>query len=481
MTQIISDLRKCRWLIKERYGLILTTCLLGVVLALSVNLTTPPTYEAVTSLRVNQSQGVPLLADMAGGSHLNIKQAMANYAALLKSRTVVQAAIDQIYQDKGISPQYEQLIPNITIKPAKEADILYITVQSSSPKEAQLLANTLGETLVSLLANEQGVVREFIGQRLKDSKQELEQAEGLLEKYKRDQKMLGSDIQSRAMAEKLSALDKMVAENTVNLVTAQAKLGNAERQLAGQKPGLVADNSLIQQHKSKLADLEVELASISPKYADNHPKVVSLRAAITETRSKLNAEVARVLNSEAASGNPINQALLQEKIMAEADIAAASAQKRVIGNILANSEKDMASLPAKEQGITRLMRDAQVAQEIYIMLDKRYEEARINEVMQPRDVKVLDAAIAPELPIKSRKMLILLIGAVLGLLVGAAIAFLVEYAKRPILNDQEAKGLLGLPVLGIIPDFGADINFPRESFGNKVRRFFFLDRLKLKR
>ncbi|CQR74709.1 Tyrosine-protein kinase Wzc [Sporomusa ovata] len=445
-----------------------------------VNLNTSPIYEAVTSLRIKQSQELPLFAGLTGGSQLNVKQTMANYAAMLKSRTIVQAAIDQIYEGKGASPLYEQLISRITINPAKEADILYITVQSRSPEEAQLFANTLSQNLVSLLANEQGAVREFIGQRLKDSKQELEQAEGLLEKYKRDQKMIGADIQSRAMADKLSALDKMVAENTVNLVTAQAKLGNAERQLAGQNPGLVADNPLIQQYKSKLADSEVELASLLPKYADNHTKVMSLRAAITETRAKLNAEVASVLNSEAASGNPINQTLLQEKIMAEADIAAASAQKKVIGSILANSEKDMASLPAKEQGITRLMRDVQVAQEIYIMLDKRYEEARINEVMQPRDVKVLDAAIAPDLPVKSRKTLILLIGVVLGLFVGTAIAFLLEYNKRPILNDQEAKGLLGLPVLGVIPVF-EDINLPRESFGNKVLRLFSLNRFKLKK
>lgn len=480
MVQITSDLRKYRWLIKKRYGLILTTCLIGVVLAVIVNLTTPVTYEAVTSLRIKQLQEMPLFAGV-GSSQLNVKQTMANYAALLKSRTLVEATLEKIYKDKGDFPRYEQVVPNITIKPAKEADILYIMVQSGSAVDAQLLANTLGDTLVALLANEQGAAREFIGQRLKDSKQELEQAEGLLEKYKRDQKMVGADIQSRAMADKLSGLDKMVAENTVNLVTAQAKLGNAERQLAGQKPGLVADNPLIQQHKSKLADSEVELASLLPKYADNHPKVVSLRAAITETRAKLNAEVASVLNAEAASGNPINQALLQEKIMAEADIAAASAQKNAIGSILANSEKDMALLPAKEQGITRLMRDVQVAQEIYIMLDKRYEEARINEVMQPRDVKVLDAAIAPEFPVKSRKTLILLIGAALGLLVGTAIAFLIEYSKCPIFNDLEAKGLLGLPVLGIIPDFGADSNFPRESFVNRVYRLFFLTKFNLKK
>ncbi|WP_169717651.1 Tyrosine-protein kinase etk [Sporomusa silvacetica DSM 10669] len=480
MAQINNKLKKCKWLIKKRYGLIIITCLIGMVFALIVNLITPPTYEAVTSLRVKQSQDVPLVAGLPGSAKLNVKQTMANYAAMLKSRTLVQAAIDKIYKDKTGAPRYEQLVPNITIKPAKEADVLYIAVQSSSPLDAQMLANALSDSLISLLANEQGAVREFIGQRLRDSKQELEQAEGLLEKYKREQKMTGADVQSRAMTEKLAELDKMVAENTVNLVTAQAKLNNAEQQLAGQKPVLVADNAIIQQYKAKLAELEVELASVLPKYAENHPKVLSLRAGIAETRTKLNEEVAHVLNAEAASGNPINQALLQEKITAEADISAASAQKNAIENILANSEKDMAALPAKEQGITRLLRQVQVSQEIYIMLDKRYEEARITEVMQPRDVKVLDAAITPQLPVKSPKTLILLSGMVLGLFVGTTIAFLLEYTKQPILSDQEAKELLRLPVLGIIPDFGPDSNFPKEAFSHRVRRIFSLKIFKLK-
>lgn len=477
MTQLTSDLRSYRWFIRKGYRIILATCMIGVALASIIALATPSLYEAVTSLRIKQPQELPLFPG-TGSQNLNAKQTVANYAAILKSRTVVQAAIDQIYKDKGNSPRYEQVISGITISPAKEADVLYITVQSRSPEDAQLLANSLSETLVALLANEQGVAREFIGQRLKESRYELERAEGELERYKRDQKMIGADVQSKAIADKLSILDKMSAENTVNLVTAQAKLSNAEQQLAGQKPGLVADNALIQQHRAKLADLEVELASVLPKYADSHPKVASLRAAIAETRSKLNTEVARVLNAEAASGNQINQTLLQEKIMAEADIAAAFAQKNAIKAILANSEKDMASLPAKEQGITRLLRDVQVAQEMYIMLDKRYEEARINEVMQPKEVKVLDAAIIPTAPVKSQKMISLLVGALLGLFAGIGAVCIIEYTKRPILTDQEAKGLLGLPVLGIIPDFSTDSNSLRESLSHRFQRFFLLDKLK---
>lgn len=478
MTQSTIDLRDCVRVIKKRNRLILNTCLGAVIIALLISFITPPTYEAVTSLRIKAPRGLSdslLSVEQPGGSALYTKQTMATYSEMLKSRAVVQAAIDKIYADKDNPPPYENIVNRITIQPSKEkeADILYLRVQADSPDEAQLLANTFSENLVSSLTAEQGVVREFIGKRLKESKQDLEKAEGALEQYKRDQKMIAPDVQSKAMVDKLTAVDRLAAENTVNVITAQARLSSAQRQLAGEKPGFIADNALIQQQKARLADLEVELARTLPQYTDSHPKVITLRAAIDETRSKLNTEVARVANAESPSINPVHVSLMQAKTLAEADQAAAAAQKRAIENILANSEKELAALPAKEQGITRLTREAQVAQDMYTMLDRRYEEARINEVMKPSDVKVIDAAVAPTEPVKPRKILNALLGAVLGLVIGTAGAFLMEYTNRPILNEQEARQWLALPVLGIIPDFDRVENLKRESVWNKIRNLRF--------
>ncbi|MBP2664398.1 MAG: lipopolysaccharide biosynthesis protein, partial [Firmicutes bacterium] len=330
----------------------------------------------------------------------------------------------------------------------------------------------LSDTLISLLTAEQGAVREFIGQRLKESKLELEKAEGALEEYKRTQKMIAPDVQSKAMLDKVIGIDKLKAENRVNLMSTQARLSSIEQQLAGEKPGFIADSPLIQQHKSKLADLEVELVSALPKYSDSHPKVISLRAAIDEVKTKLKAEAALVVNAEAASGNTIHQNLLQAKITSEAEVAATMAQKAAIENIIASSEKEMSALPAKEQGISRLMREALVAQEIYIMLDKRYEEARINEVMRPSDVQVLDAAIVPELPIRPRIVLNAVIGAILGLGIGIVLSLILEYKNWTIRNEEEAKQLLNLPVMGIVPDMDKIIVGRKGPFWNRIRALF---------
>jgi len=226
--------------------------------------------------------------------------------------------------------------------------------------------------------------------------------------------------------------------------------------LAAEKPGFVADSPLIQQYKGKLADLEVQLVTLSQNFSEKHPQVMSTRAAIIETKAKLNVESARVLNAEAPSMNPIHLGLLQGRIEGEADIAAASAQKEAISKIVADSEKELNKLPAKEQGLVRVMRDATVAQEIYVMLAKRHEEARISEVMQPTDVQVIDVAAIPVKPISPKKTFNVIIAAALGLFIGLGLAFISEYMNRTVKSVEDVRDYLNLPVLGSIPHFDSD-------------------------
>ncbi|MCP6658170.1 hypothetical protein NL521_30000, partial [Klebsiella pneumoniae] len=66
------------------------------------------------------------------------------------------------------------------------------------------------------------------------------------------------------------------------------------------------------------------------------------------------------------------------------------------------------------------------------MLAKRYEEARISEVMEPTDVQIIDEAIFPDEPIKPKKLLNTVIAAILGIFVGVGLAFLSEYMNKTI-------------------------------------------------
>lgn len=476
------DLRDIIKILKKRSRLILSVFAFAVVAAAIISLLIPPTYEAETTVRVKQPKGLAnsLLGDLPVGNAAGTKQLMSTYAEILKSRTVLQEVIDRTQADKEKPPTYEDMLKIITTLPVKDTEILKIKVQAKSPEEAQLVANTLVDTfigrLTGLVRSEQKTVREFIGDRLKESKAELEKAESSLEKYKREQKIVSPTDETKAMVDKLTTIGKLAADNRITAATAQAKLGIANQQLASEKSGFVADSPLIQQYKSKLADLEVQLVSLSQNYTDQHPQVMAAKAAIGETRTKLNAEIERVVTDNAPSMNPIHQGLLQSKIQSETEIAAASAQKQALDRIMTESEQDLTKLPAKEQGFVKVMRDAQVAQEIYVMLAKRHEEARISEVMEPTDVQVIDVAIAPEKPIKPKKTLNVLIAAILGLFAGTGLAFALEYLNKTIRNAEDVRHYLDLPVLGSIPDFDSDIATKDNSLWARLKSLFALNK-----
>lgn len=108
-------------------------------------------------------------------------------------------------------------------------------------------------------------------------------------------------------------------------------------------------------------------------------------------------------------------------------------------------------LPDKELRLARLERAVRVSENIYLSLLEKYQEARINEVMEFGDIRIIDKALAPDEPIKPRKILNLAIGGILGLMLGVMLVFFLEYMDNTIKNTEDVERILNLPILGVIP------------------------------
>ena len=324
-----------------------------------------------------------------------------------------------------------------------------------SPEQAQqandLLVQGFIQRLADLSHEEQKDTREFLEQRLGDAKEELTKAEDKLQKYQAENKMYSTDDQMKQITDKLNLVDKEKAANQLDLEAAQAGLSSVNGQL--QSAGVsIADSPAIQQYKNQLAQLEGTRASYVGKYTDEHPKVQEVDNQIAKARQSLNEEIGKIVAQQAPSSSPVQQGLLADKFKNEAAIAVAKSKQSALDAMDAENEKLIESLPEKEEGYVRVKRDVDVTNEIYVMLAKRLEEAKIAEVMVPNEVQVVDEATLPDKPVKPRKMLVMAIMTVLGLLVGigSVVAHAMLYRKIRTAEDVEKE--LGLPVLGMIPD-----------------------------
>lgn len=79
-------------------------------------------------------------------------------------------------------------------------------------------------------------------------------------------------------------------------------------------------------------------------------------------------------------------------------------------------------------------------------------EEEIQNIMQVNNVTILTPAIMKEdpSPVAPNPMLNMAIAAVVGLMLGVGIAFLIEYLDTSMKNEQDIEDILGIPVLGLV-------------------------------
>lgn len=431
-----------------------------VVIAVLYLLIASPVYESESLLRIKQPQGIgsSLLEAVPGANAAATTQLMSTYAEILKSRSVIEPVIVATEKPKdGKYVSYDGYVKGrVTTMPFKNTEILKVTVNANTPEAAQkanelIVEGFLGR-LTGLTRGEQKATKEFIADRVKEAKSELFNAEQVLQEYKEKNKILDPSENIKVIADRVVMVDKVAAENKVNLATAEARLSAVNLQLGGEGKA-TADNTTIKQYNNKLAELEMTKVSYLDKYTDKHPKMQEIDAEIVSTRTQLQAEINKVASLQGPSDNPVHQGLIAGKFQSEAEIAVAQGKKQALAEIEKDNTKAIETLPKMEQGYLRVARDANVAQEIYVMLAKRLEEAKVAEVMVSNEVQVVDTATLPESPVKPRKMITLLLAMLLGVMAGCGYVLAYEMFNRKIRVPEDVQAYLGLPVLGSVPDF----------------------------
>lgn len=75
------------------------------------------------------------------------------------------------------------------------------------------------------------------------------------------------------------------------------------------------------------------------------------------------------------------------------------------------------------------------------------------EIKKVDSVSIVDTAVTPDKPIKPNKTLNVLIAFVVGLMASVGLVFLLEYMDNTIKTSSDVENLLGIPVLGVIPNY----------------------------
>src|SRR5262249_39977588 len=192
-------------------------------------------------------------------------------------------------------------------------------------------------------------------------------------------------------------------------------------------------NTFVQQQKSELADLQRQQAQLSEKLGPNHPEMVKLASAIRTAETKLQAEIAKVIQ---AIRSDYQQALAREQSLNEA---------------LNQQKRDALDLNRKgiEYGV--LARDAASNRQIFESLLQRTKETGISGELRTSNIRVVDAAETPRRPASPNRRNNLVLAFFGGGALAIGLAFFFEYFDNRIKTPDEVRQGLGLAFLGMVP------------------------------
>ena len=473
MEQIIDVKDIAKILVRRRRTIINVTGIC-ILLGAAYLVVTPSTYQSTAMLRIKQTQGLgnSVLSTDQGYSDTMARQLMNTDAEILKSRNVVEPVINEVEGDQVIT--YEEFVKSrIETKPYKETQLLQVSVTGRTPEKAQeanqLLIDTFLKRLADLSQVEQKATREFLQKRVVTAKEELSEAEQKLQQFQVDNKIYSTNDQMKGLTDKITLIDREKAQNKLDLETAQAALGSINADL-GSAGASIADSSTVQAYKSQLADLEARKASYVGKYTDSHPAMKEVNDQIAKAQAGLQQEIDAIVSQQAPSSNSAQQGLLADKFRNEAALAVAQSKEAALADLDKDNEDAMKALPEKERGYIQAKRDVDVAQDIYEMLSKRLEEAKVAEVMVPNEVQIVDAPTLPEKSIAPRRVLVMVASAIIGLVLGCLYTLVQSLRNRRVQTAKDVEDMLQVPMLGIIPNHSKLVT---EEPKNKVLRWLY--------
>lgn len=353
-------------------------------------------------------------------------------------------------------------------------DLLVITAQDKNPKKAVLLARTLAQVFVDeTLRRELSGVRgalEFSNEQLAIYKKQLEESEEKLRRFREGMvwQSLKSDVKDQENLDRISSLtttaeaDLREAEQLVTSLT--IRLQNL---FAGQ-PEAVFDDRVVDLQTEYYNQARV-LADRLITYTWRDPRIISLSEEINAIRQEVGTEVGRICRQTTNNENPVYCGVLQDLELARSDVIFYRNKWQTLTNYVDNYERSLVRGPQEQMSLERLKEEVDSNRKLYLMFLNQSQGAQIQEAAHRTAAegrfRIMEPAMYPLKPVKPNRVKLATLGCLMGILLGFALVFLVEYLDHSLSTVEEVERYLGLKVLGTIPR----IDTGRAKGGKKAR------------
>ncbi|WP_213268737.1 polysaccharide biosynthesis tyrosine autokinase [Hyphomonas sp.] len=318
--------------------------------------------------------------------------------------------------------------------------LLTVEVTSTSPETAARLANEVAEQYrVQQLEKKYEATRkatEWLLERVTGLRDEVEEKEQNVERFRSETGLL--EAQGTTLTEQqIAFLTGQRGQAQIEVDRARARYESMRRQIdsgAGvEGVSEVINSDLINSLKTQRSEILRRVAELETRVGDRHPDLISARNEVTDIERQMNAEMNRIAAN------------------LESDLQVAQAQLNSIQGEIGRSTSQLRGNNVSLVRLRELERDAETSR---VMLEEflaRSKQTREQDALITADSSILSTASVPRAPASPRVFFNLLLGCILGVVIGAALAVVTELFDANISTAEDVEIKLGANPIGSVP------------------------------
>lgn len=336
---------------------------------------------------------------------------------------------------------------NLEVYNPKNTNVMEIRFRAGEAAQSAAIVNKIIEVYVdyrSEVYNESEEYK-FFEEQMRVADEKLRELEQGLADYKDQEKIVSPEMHSEILHSKLLDYEKSLTIVRTKRIGKEAKLAVIKEKMnsgmyinipSTEASEYYAQENYINQLKAELLDMEIRRDKLLLRYKPAYEEVVELEQNIASVKTKIKGELEHIVDQE------------------ESIIEALRAEELALQRSVEQINRDIQSFSQREYEFNQLNRGIDDNREIYSILLKQREEARISLSKLERDAKirVISPPVVPLKPVAPQKAVILFLAMMFGFSAAIGIAFILEYFNHSIHSIEELQQYSGVKVLGAVRD-----------------------------
>ena len=378
-----------------------------VALVAIVTILTPKSYTTTVRLLAGRSDTnvatsdnsttLPVLNALVLQSGV---QSAETFAALAQQRDIASSVIKQL----NLTMTPKELLGRVNVRPVANTALLNLNVSGKTPDESALLANAFANSFVD---EERDFVRSeavsaigYLSKELPSARGRMRTTATQLATFQSAHGYMDATSHEQDVVSRVATVDQRIDQLTVDASEAKALLDSASGQMASLSSTVdsaeqVQRNPVSSDLRSKLADVETQLAEAQQKYTPAHPTVISLQ----QQRAALIAQIAAQPSAVVSENDGGAQSALSISAATGGDVPGAHSRRLRRRYARSRSQRrayrtDVKSLPQQAVQFAAIQEEAKRAANVYNALEQKYNDALVASSTAISDIIIVQPASA---------------------------------------------------------------------------------------